>query len=119
VRATRDDRSASEANAYRRRKSARAIDVFVARVQQTLALKQYSLFEISTASVRPMLQSIGKSARSRVARTPNRGFGNKKIFRENGVYGSSPLASHQFWLESIGADSRRAGARKAANLQTS
>jgi hypothetical protein len=57
-----------------------------------------------------------KSARGRVARTPNRDFGNKKIFRENRVYGSSPLAKHQFWLESIGADSRRVAAAPATDL---
>jgi hypothetical protein len=88
-------------------------------MQEILALKQFPLFEMSTISLRSMSRSVGKSARRRVARTPNRDFGNKKIFREKGVYGSSALAKRQFWLESIGADSRRARAMRATDLWTS
>src|ERR1700742_2551464 len=47
-----------------------------------------------------------KPPRRPVARTPNRDFGNKKIFHRKLVYGSPPLVEHRFSFESMEVDSR-------------
>jgi hypothetical protein len=100
----------------RRTKSGRDAGIEFEKVHETLAQKYFLFLSISIVLARSIARDARKSARRRVARTPNRDFGNKKIFCGRRVCGLSSLAKRRFRLDSIGADSRRPHARQAADL---
>ena len=79
---TREQRSDAEASARRRAKSARDAEVEFEKVRETLAQKYFAPIARSIVLARSIARGTQRSGRRHVARTPNRNFGKKKIFRD-------------------------------------
>jgi hypothetical protein len=119
VRATRKRRSGGKTRAYRRAKSARDAGIEFEKMHEVLSRKRFARLAILIFLPRSNARSTRKAVRRPVARTPNRNFCNKKIFRENPAGGSPPLANHRFWHKSITADSAAAHPIGAIDRETS
>jgi hypothetical protein len=115
----REPRSGGKAGACSRTKFAREAELECKNAHETLAQKDSAQLATSIELLRRRALGTRKSVRRAVARTPNRDFCNKKIFRGNPADSSAPIGKLQFWRRIEDGRFATARAIKAIDRQTS